>query len=106
LISGGDCLDMEFFGSKINTCQVIETKDALLSEQEEISTFVKSLKSTIDSLENESYSLKSKVVQLESEIANDGNSGVMQLSSDDVLSDKQQRLYSKYTTPSEPNTKE
>lgn len=102
LISGGDCLNMEFFGSKINTCEDSQAKETLDSEQKEISAFIKSLKSSIDSLEMVNNSLHSQVASLSSEMNNDSVASMMVLSLNSILTKEQNAKFEKYT--SEPET--
>lgn len=97
LISGGDCLNMEFFGSKINTCDQSITKETLVSEQLEISTFITSLKSSIDSLETANNNLHAEVASLTSELNNDGTEAMVVMSVNSILSKNQNASLEKYT---------
>lgn len=97
LISGGDCLEMEFFGSKINTCKENTTKETLDIEQQEISKFVQSLKSSIDSLEEVNNSLQIQLVTLESKLSDDNTAAMVMHSVDNILSKGQRDKYLKYS---------
>lgn len=97
LISGGDCLEMEFFESKINTCNEKKAQQTLVSDQQEISGFVKSLKNKIDSLESINNALQAEVVTLESKLAGDNTAADISLSEGMVLSDNENKLYERYS---------
>lgn len=105
LISGGDCLDMQFFGSKINTCQEAVAADVLKEEQEEIASFVKFLRNAVDSLQDENSSLEIQVGSLKKQLYEMENGvdttvqGTMVLSHNSVFTEEQEALYQKYSDP-------
>lgn len=92
---------MEFFESKINTCNEEMAKQSLLSDQQEISGLLKSMKAKIDSLESVNGSLNNQIILMNREKVEDGTEAMITMSSGAVLSAEERLLYEKYSAPTE-----